>query len=323
MTKSVVVTGGCGFIGTEVVRQLLAKGYPVRVVDDLSKPESQVSDAYEFVQFDLADPARTLQAFKGMDVCINLASKIGGIGYFHKYPATIISENSKIYSSTFEAAARCGMERMVYISSSMVFESTETFPSREEDIFHIPPPVTSYGMSKLIGEYYCRAFLAEHKLPYTILRPFNAFGVNEAPGDEVGYAHVIPDLIKKALCDHGPMEILGDGQQTRSFTHVRDVTSGIIRAMESPAAVNEDFNLGTSEEVQILDLARMVFELCRPGEAFRVKHVGGFEYDIRRRFPDASKAKRLLGWEPRGHLKDGLVEVVEWCRQRLQIQGEK
>ncbi len=323
MTKSVVVTGGCGFIGTEVVRQLLAEGYRVRVVDDLSKPESQVSDTYEFIQFDLADPQRTLKAFEGMDVCINLASKIGGIGYFHKYPATIISENCKIYSSTFEAAAKCGMKRMIYVSSSMVFESTQTFPSHEEDIFQVPPPLTSYGMSKLIGEYYCRAFFDEHKLPYTILRPFNAFGINEAPGEEVGYAHVIPDLIKKALCNSSAIEILGDGEQSRCFTHVRDVARGIIMAMENEKAVNEDFNLGTSKEIRILDLARRIFEICRPGEAFRVKFVQGFTYDIRRRVPESSKAKRFLGWEPRVRLEEGLAEVVEWCRQTVQLKGGK
>jgi len=323
VTKSVVVTGGCGFIGTEVVRQLVARGYRVRVVDDLSKPESQVSDAYEFLRFDLADPERTLEIFEGMDICVNLASKIGGIGYFHKYPATIISENCKIYSSTFEAAAKCGMERMIYISSSMVFECADGFPSREEDILKIPPPVTSYGMSKLVGEYYCRAFLAEHGLPYTILRPFNAYGINEAPGEEVGYAHVIPDLIKKALLSSDGIEILGDGEQTRSFTHVRDVASGIIAAMEHEKAVNEDFNLGTSKDIRILDLARKIFELCRPKEAFRPKFVEGFTYDIRRRVPEASKARKLLGWEPGVRLEDGLAEVVEWCRQKLQVKGVK
>jgi len=264
---------------------------------------------------------RTPQAFEKMDVCINLASKIGGIGYFHKYPATILSENNKIYSSTFEAAARCGIERMVYVSSSMVFESTQTFPSGEDDICRIPPPVTSYGLSKLVGEWYCRAFLAEHGLPYTIIRPFNAFGVNEAPGEEVGYAHVIPDLIKKSLSGQSPLEILGDGEQMRCFTHVRDVARGVILAMESERALNEDFNLGTSEEIKMADLARIIYKLCRPAGTFQVRYVKGFEHDIRRRVPDASKAKRLLGWEPQLGLEDQLPEVVEWVRERLLAVG--
>ena len=319
--KSVVVTGGCGFIGAEVVKQLLAKNYRVRVVDDLSKPGSKISEGYDLVQINLADRSRAMEAFEQMDICINLASKIGGIGYFHRYPATILSENSKIYSSTFEAAVRCGVQRMVYVSSSMVFESATTFPTSEKDIYHIPPPVTSYGMSKLVGEWYCRAFFSEHGLPYTIIRPFNAFGINEAPGEEIGDAHVIPDLINKVLAEQSPLEILGDGQQTRCFTHVRDLASGIIAAMESETAVGEDFNLGSSQETSILELAQMIFDLCWPGKKFRVKFVEGFQYDVRRRVPDWSKAKLLLGWQPQVRLMEGLAEVVEWHRQWLQAKG--
>jgi nucleoside-diphosphate-sugar epimerase len=312
----ILVTGGCGFIGTEVVRQLVERGHAVRVLDDLSKPESTRGDGYEFVQVDLTDPAATLDAFAGGSVCINLAAKIGGIGYFHRYPATILSENNKLYSATFEAAVRHNLRRMVYVSSSMVFESASRFPSSEDDVTSIPPPITSYGFSKLSGEWYCRAFAAEHGLPYTILRPFNAYGINEAPGDEVGYAHVIPDLVKKVLQGQDPLELLGSGEQTRCFTHVRDIARGILMATESERAVDEDFNLGTSQEVKILDLARTIFDLCRTGRAFRVRFIEGFEHDIQRRVPDAGKAKRELGWEPEVPFEKGLVEVIDWIRTR-------
>ena len=239
--EKILVTGGCGFIGSEVVKQLLVKGYQVRVVDNLSKIESSIKSGYDFIQADLADQHESEKVFSGMDVCINLAAKIGGIGYFHKYPATIISENNRIYSATFNAAVKSHIKRMVYISSSMVYESTDHFPSREDDISKIPPPVTPYGFSKLTGEWYCRAFAEEFDLKYTICRPFNAYGINEAPGEEVGYAHVIPDLVKKIFSGQYPLEILGDGTQTRCFTHVSDVASGIIAAMESDKAVNEAF----------------------------------------------------------------------------------
>ena len=312
----IVVTGGCGFIGSEVVRQLLAKRYPVRVVDNLSKPSSRVPTGVDFVRADLADPSAARETFRGTRVCINLAAKIGGIGYFHKLPATILGENNQIYTSTFQAAVEHGLERMIFVSSSMVFESATRFPSREDELLSMPPPFTAYGFSKLIGEWYCRAFFDQYRLRYTIARPFNAIGPEEEAGDEVGDAHVIPDLVKKVLTGQHPLELLGDGKQTRCFTHVRDIARGIIMAMESDAAVNEDFNLGTSEETTMVDLARRIHALCAPDRPFEVKYVTGFPSDIRRRVPDGSKAKRMLGWEPLITFDEGLREVIAAARGR-------
>jgi len=312
----IVVTGGCGFIGSEVVRQLLAKGQRVRVIDNLSKPSSRVPEGVEFVNADLADPASAREHFRGARACINLAAKIGGIGYFHKLPATILAENNQIYSSTFEAAVQHRLERMIFVSSSMVFESATAFPSREDELLSMPPPFTAYGFSKLIGEWYCRAFHDQHRLPYTIARPFNAIGPEEEAGEVVGDAHVIPDLIKKVLAGQHPLELLGDGNQTRCFTHVRDIARGIVMAMDSAAAVNEDFNLGTSEETTMLGLARRIHELCAPGRSFEVKYVPGFPSDIRRRVPDGSKAKRMLGWEPQITFDEGLRECIAAARGR-------
>lgn len=313
-----VVTGGCGFIGSEVVRQLLDRGYRVRVVDDLSKPESAVrSGEYEFLHADLTDPTVARRALDGASFCVHLAAKIGGIGYFHKYPATILSENNKLYSAVFEAAVRADLQRFVYVSSSMAFESAERFPCREEDLLSTPIPKSAYGFSKLIGEWYCRAFAEERGLRYTICRPFNAYGVNEYPGDEIGYAHVIPDLVKKVLSGQDPLELLGDGEQTRCFTHVSDIARGIVTAMEHPAAVNEDFNVGTSEETRIRDLAEQIWRLCGRVEPFRVRSVTSFVYDVRRRVPDVRKAKVVLDWGPAVRLEDGLREVVAWLQREL------
>lgn len=314
MNKKVLVTGGAGFIGSEVVKQLLEKGYKVRVVDDLSKKEAKVPKSCEFIKTDLTDKKETIKVFNGMDYCIHLAAKIGGIGYFHKYPATILSENNKLYSSVFEAAVTNKIKRLVYVSSSMVFESTTKFPSKEADVRQIPPPVTSYGFSKLIGEQCCIAFKEEYGLDYTICRPFNAYGINEAPGEEVGYAHVIPDLIKKCLQGQYPLELLGDGNQTRCFTHVSDIARGIIIAMESEEAINEDFNLGSEKEVKMIDLAREIFSQCVPNKEFKVKHVPGFKYDIKRRVPSSKKAWKLLKWRQEVGLKNELPKIIDWIK---------
>ena len=312
----ILVTGGAGFIGSAVVRELLAKGHRVRVVDNMSKPSSRVPEGVEFVKADLADARAARDACRGVRACINLAARIGGIGYFHRLPATILSENNCIYSSTFEAAVEHKLERMIFVSSSMVFESATRFPSREEELLTMPPPFTAYGFSKLIGEWYCRAFFDQYGLRYTICRPFNAIGPDEEAGEEVGEAHVIPDLVKKVVGGQNPLELLGDGQQTRCFTHVRDIARGIVMALESEQAVNQDFNLGTSDEITMLELARRIHALCAPQRPFEVKYVPGFPSDIRRRVPDGSKAKRMLGWEPQFSIDDGLREVVAAARER-------
>lgn len=312
----ILVTGGAGFIGSTVVRELLARKHRVRVVDNMSKPSSRVPEGVEFIRADLVDREATRQAMRGVRACINLAARIGGIGYFHRLPATILSENNGIYSSTFEAAVEHKIERMIFVSSSMVFESAHSFPSREDELLKLPPPFTAYGFSKLIGEWYCRAFHDQYGLPYTICRPFNAIGPEEEAGDEVGEAHVIPDLIKKVLSGQHPLELLGDGKQTRCFTHVRDIARGVVDALESDKAVNEDFNLGISDEITMLELARRIHQQIAPERPFEVKFVPGFASDIRRRVPDGTKAKRLIGWEPRISIDEGLRECVAAARQR-------
>jgi len=316
MNKKILVTGGCGFIGSEVVKQLIKKNYEVTVADNLSKPESAVKEGYKFIKIDLTNKQKTEELFKGFDICINLAAKIGGIGYFHKYPSWILSENNKLYSSTFEAAVKNKIERMIYISSSMVFENTTMFPSKEEHVKTIPPPSSAYGFAKLVGEKYCEAFKEQHGLNFSICRPFNAYGVNEAPGEEVGYAHVIPDLVKKILSGQYPLEMLGDGQQTRCFTYIGDLAEGIITVMESKKAVNEDFNISSPTETKMIELAQKLWTLCGVKKPFKVKFVPSFKHDIRRRIPDTTKMRNLLGWEAKTKLDDGLKEVVQWLKGR-------
>ena len=319
-----LITGGAGFIGSEIVRQLIDQGYSVRVADNLSKKDAQVDPRAEFIKIDLTDLQKTKKAFAQIDICINTAAKIGGIGYFHKYPATILSENNKIYSSTFEAAVAANIKRMVYISSSMVFESADHFPSKEGDVEKIPPPISSYGFSKLTGEWYCRSFYDQYKLPFSICRPFNAYGVNEFPEREVGYAHVIPDLIRKILSDQYPLDMLGDGQQTRCFTHVSDIAWGIITTSLNPKGENEDFNIGTDKEIKMIDLAAKIWKVMEITKPFKVNFVRGFKFDIKRRVPDVQKAKKLLDWEPQVKFEEGLKEVINWLKaQRAQGKLEK
>lgn len=313
----VLVTGGAGFIGREVVNQLLKKKYKVKVIDNLSKKGAKAPLNCELLRIDLTNKAATIKAMEGVDYCIHLAAKIGGIGFFHKYPATILSENNKMYSSIFEAAVAQKIKRIIYVSSSMVFESTKTFPSKENDLLKISAPLSAYGFSKLIGEWYCKSFKEEFGLDYTIIRPFNAYGINESPDEEVGYAHVIPDLIKKILSEQYPIRILGDGKQTRCFTHVSDIANGIILAMQSKKAINEDFNIGSEKEIRIIDLAKLLWKICKINKLFKAKYVPGFTFDIRKRKPSSKKAERILGWKQKRNLEKELPVVIAWVKNLL------
>ncbi len=314
--KRVLITGGCGLIGSEVVRLFLARGHAVRVVDDLSKGTALPPSAADFLKTDLADPAAARRALRGADIVIHMAARLGGIGYFNRLPARILAENTRLLASVFEGAADAGVDRIVYLSSSMVYERATSFPSRETDVDRIPPPRTAYGFSKLAGEAFCRAFHQERNLPYAIVRPFNAYGPHEEAGARVGEAHVIPDLLKKIMAGQDPVEILGNGTQTRCFTHVRDIADGIWRAATLPAAENEDFNLSSSRETPIADLARTLARLAGRKNPIRLRSVKGFAGDVRRRIPSVAKARRLLGWRARVPLAAGLEEVVLWHRSQ-------
>ena len=123
-------------------------------------------------------------------------------------------------------------------------------------------PVSAYGFSKLTGEVYCRAAHDEHGLPFTICRPFNAYGPGEVPDAEPGIAHAVPDLIEKVLSGQRPLQIFGSGEQTRTLTHVDDIADGIVTAMGSPAGLNEDFNISASRELTVAEIAGSIWEAC-------------------------------------------------------------
>lgn len=316
----IVVTGGEGFIGSTVVRCLLERGQTVRVVDDLSKGQDARSGDYEFVRADLRNREDAERALAGADVIFHLAAKIGGIRYFHEYPATILSDNGMMLSNVFETAAKSGT-KVVYVSSSMVFERTSEFPSPETAVASSPPPVTHYGFSKLVGEYFCRAFNDEHNVPFVICRPFNAYGPGEAAEGEPGIAHVIPDLIKKVERGDYPLEILGSGDQTRCFTFVEDVAEGITVAGLDPRAVNEDFNVGVDKPTSVRELAEAIWRACGRSEPIKLSHEKPFTHDIQTRVPDTSKARRLLDWEPKVQLEEGLRRTIAWIRENAPTEA--
>jgi nucleoside-diphosphate-sugar epimerase len=323
----VLVTGGAGAIGTAVVRRLLRDGdWEVRVSDQREAP-AWMADACEVHRGDLRELSEAREAMSGSTHLIHLAAIVGGIANFHKLPHTLTEVNHGLYNAVFRAALDEQVERLLYVSSSMVFENATVFPTPEEHLADCPAPHSAYGFSKLAGEVYCRALHDEHGLPFTICRPFNAYGPGEFPDAEPGIAHVVPDLISKVLSGQRPLEIFGSGEQTRTLTHVDDIADGIVTALGHPAAENEDFNVSASDERTVAEIARIVWEACgRESSEFELRHMPSFEVDVQRRWPSVEKARRLLGWEAQIDLPGGIAETVEWLRDSAgvgaRVEGE-
>jgi UDP-glucose 4-epimerase len=313
----VLVTGGAGTIGGAVVKRLLADPtYEVRVSDERPAPQ-WMREGCEVHTGDLRVPAEAHAATEGCTQVIHLAAIVGGIANFHRLPYTLTEVNNALYNAVIRAALDLQVERFVYVSSSMVFERAELFPTPEDYLPDCPVPVSAYGFSKLTGEVYCRAAHEEHGLPFTICRPFNAYGPGEVPDAEPGIAHAVPDLINKVLSGQKPLEIFGSGEQTRTLTHVDDIADGVVTAMSSPAGLNEDFNISASRELTVAEIARIVWEACgEDPKAFALEHLSTFPVDVPRRWPSVEKARELLGWEARIDVEEGIAATVRWLRER-------
>ena len=337
MSGAVVVSGSAGFIGGYVVQELLDQGHTVIGVDNYSKYGKVVRSyddhpKYRFVEGDARDVELMTKLLIDADHFIAGAAMIGGISYFHTYAYDLLATNERIIAASCDAAIeahRAGsLKKVTYMSSSMVFESTDEWPSDEGQERRIPPPLSSYGFQKLAVEYFARAAHDQYELPYTIVRPFNCVGVGEARAlGEVevlsgnvtlAMSHVVPDLIQKIAKGQDPLRILGDGSQIRHYTYGGDLAKGIVTAMEHPAALNEDFNLSTSQATTVLELAEAIWDRMKPGEPFRFVSDPPFEHDVQRRIPSTEKAKDLLGFEATTSLDEMLDEVIPWVRSAIE-----
>ncbi|MFZ0041446.1 MAG: NAD(P)-dependent oxidoreductase [Solirubrobacteraceae bacterium] len=310
----VLVTGGAGTIGSAVVRRLLSDPeFEIRVADH-RPPPAWMREGCELHQGDLRDLEVAEAALDGCSHVIHLAAIVGGIANFHKLPFTLTEVNNALTGAIVHASVDQGVERFVYVSSSMVFERATEFPTTEGHVNVCPPPRSAYGFSKLSGEVYTRAAHDQHGLRYTICRPFNAYGPGEHPDpNEPGIAHAVPDLIAKVLSGQRPLQIFGSGEQTRTLTHVDDIADGIVTAMAAPAGENEDFNISASEEQSVATIAAFIWEACGEDPAqLRLEHLPSFEVDVQRRWPSVDKARELLGWQARIDLRDGLADTVAW-----------
>ncbi len=333
----VLVTGSAGFIGGYVVQELLDQGHAVVGVDNFSKygPVRRSFDDhpdYHFVEADARDADLLAGLLDGCDHFIAAAALVGGISYFHAYAYDLLAANERIMASSCDAALRAHrsgtLRKMTYISSSMVYESTGCWPSREGDERRIAPPLSSYGFQKLAVEYYARAAWDQYQLPYTIVRPFNCVGVGESralgqaavlSGNvRLAMSHVVPDLAQKVMKGQDPLRILGDGRQIRHYTYGGDLARGIVATLFHPRAVNDDFNLSAAASTSVLELARLIWHKVRgEGPPFRVVSEEPYRHDVQKRIPDVRKARRVLGFEATTTLDQMLDEVIPWIGQAV------
>ncbi len=340
----ILVTGAAGFICGYLVPELLEAGHEVIGLDNFSK-YGRVAKSYDdhpryrFVEGDAKDVALLTDLARECDQVVAAAAMIGGISYFHEFAYDLLAENERILAATFDAAISARreghLERIVVMSSSMVFESTTQFPTPEGAELTSPPPISTYGFQKLAAEYFAKGALEQYELPFTILRPFNCVGIGErralrdsdvmSGNIKLALSHVVPDLALKALHGQDPLHILGEGNQVRHYTYGGDLARGIRLAMESPKAVNEDFNLSTAASTTVLELAETIWEMIhrRGGPIgddapFRYVTDPPFEHDVQRRVPDVRKAREVLGFEATTTLDTMLDEVIPWIAAELQ-----
>ena len=337
----ILVTGAAGFVAGYLIEDLLKHGHSVVGVDNYSKygrteKSYDTNPQYTFAQGDVKDIELMKGLMEDCDQVVAGAAIIGGISLFHEYAYDLLAENERIMASTFDAALgafKSGkLKRIIVISSSMVFESTSVYPTPEGEQLKCPPPLSTYGFQKLATEYFAKGAWEQYKLPYTIIRPFNCIGTGEkralcdkeilSGNVKLAMSHVVPDLCQKVLKGQDPLHILGQGNQIRHYTYGGDLAEGIRLAIESEKAVNEDFNISTVVSTTVLELAEMIWQKAHKGKKpFNYVSDTPFQYDVQKRVPDVSKAKRILGFEARTELSTSLDEIIPWIAKQIEIGG--
>jgi UDP-glucose 4-epimerase len=313
MPNKVVVTGGAGFIGSNLAIRLVELGYDVTVLDNLSTGKldnlAAVSGRVRVVQGDIRDEKAVRAVMDRVDVVFHQAA-------LPSVPRSIVApveSNAVNVDGTLNilAAARdAGVRRVVYASSSSVYGDAPELPKREETA---GVPRSPYAVSKLAAELYCRVFTHVYRLETVSLRYFNVYGPRQNPDSE--YAAVVPRFIRALL--HGdPTEIYGDGEQTRSFTFVTDVVDANLKAAAARHVAGEAFNIAGTERTSLNELHRQIRELVGADPSSAPRHAEDRAGDVKHSYADLAKAKRLLGYAPRVSLAEGLQATVQWVREQ-------
>lgn len=311
-----VVTGGAGFIGSHVVEELLARGERVRVIDDLSSGSrgnlAGAGERVEFAAVDIRDLKVIRPLFAGADYGIHLAAR-SSVALSIEDPVTSTEVNIGGTVNVLVAARDAGVRRVVFADSAAVYGDNPDLPRVETQE---PQPLSPYALTKLTGEYYCRIFTAVFGLQAVPLRFFNIFGPRQNPHSP--YTGVLSKFIVAYLEERTPV-IFGDGEQSRDFTYVANVVDAVLRACTSPSGAGQPINVGVGRSFtlnQVIALLNRIF-----GREVEARYEPPRAGDVRHSRADVSRARLLLGYEPKVSFEDGLRRTVDWYRATLAGTG--
>lgn len=304
-----LVTGGAGFIGSHLVDELLRRGHDVRVADDFSTGRREnVPDhpRVEVVDADVSAPGVAASVVAGCEYVLHQAA-IPSVPKSVQDPVASHRANVDATLHVLVAARDAGVRRVVFAGSSSVYGNAPALPKRED---MAPHPLSPYALQKLVSEQYCQMFTALYGLQTVTTRYFNVFGPRQQPGSP--YSGVI-SLFVEAMVDGRPLRIHGDGHQTRDFTYVADVVTGVLLACEAPHAAGEVINVAAGRRVSLLDLVGALSRTL--GVTVRPEFGPVREGDVKDSQADIAKARRLLQFEPTHTFEEGLRATVAWYQQ--------
>ena len=314
-----LVTGGAGFIGSNLCEKLLEKGYKVRIMDNLSTgKEENIKDfvsAVEFIKGDIRDRATVEKAVKGAHYVIHLAA-LGSVPRSVEDPLTTHEVNVTGTLNILNASRDANVKRVIYASSSSVYGDTPSLP-KKEDMF--PTPQSPYAVSKLSGEYYCKVFYKVYGLETVSLRYFNVYGKRQDPFSQ--YAAVVPKFVTSLLKGERPT-IYSDGEQTRDFTFVDDCNQANIKACFAKDSTGGHFNVGSGNRITINELFQKIRE--KIGNSIEPVYSAARKGDVRHSLADISQAKKALLYKPEFNIDKGIDRTVNWymgSRQKISTKS--
>jgi UDP-glucose 4-epimerase len=324
--KKILITGGAGFIGSHLVDSLIENNEVV-VLDDLSSGNIQyIKDHvqkknFAFIEGSILDKKVVEKASKDVNIIVHEAAVVGVKKYMDD-PLKVILTNTFGTHNVVEVALKNHVELFLLASTSEVYGKNVNAPLSENSDRILGPTTIfrwCYSTTKALDEHMLLAYHHQKGLPITILRYFNAYGPRQESSD---YGAVIPIFIKRVL-EHSPPLIHGDGKQSRGFTYITDVVNGTLLAIEKEQSIGEIFNIGNEEEITINRLADLILELTGNLNKIKPKHIPYNEFygdnyeDTLRRVADLRKARKLLGYEPKVSLKEGLKKTIDWYKYNL------